>query len=167
MREHPAQELANDLLERAARAAASQAERSVRVMAETKAAKLASAWSSKKHRHEEDDLKGQGLPKNVQDAILDVEFHSHDIAERVALCEQLWETDPTHELALEPGNHPQTTWAQRFEFVDGEIVEITKESHDSPVKLVYRPDLVGDSEIDPASELQRRLQADPLPPDEA
>lgn len=127
-------------------------------MAAATAESVASAWSSRKQRHSEDDLKGQGIPKNVQEAILDVEFYSHDIAERVALCEQLWATDPTHELALEPGNHPQTTWAQRFEEVGDEVVEITKESYDSPVKVIYRPDLKAGSEVDPASALQARLQ---------
>lgn len=127
-------------------------------MAESKAAKVAAGWSSKKHRHEEDDLKGQGLPKNVQDAILDVEFHSHDVAERVALAEQLFEANPEHELALEPGNHNQTSFAQRYEEVDGEIVEITKESHDSPLTIVHRPDLTLPDEVDPASALQARLQ---------
>lgn len=127
-------------------------------MAESKAQKVASAWKSKKQRHDEDDLKGQAIPANVQEAILDVEAHSHDLAERVALAEQLWATQPEHELALEPGEHRQTTWAQRFELVDGEIVEITKESHDSPVTLTYRPDLAGSDAVDPASALQARLQ---------
>lgn len=127
-------------------------------MAESKAAKVASAWNSRKQRHEEDDLKGQGIPANVQEAILDVEAHSHSIAERVALAEELHETEPTHELALEPGGHRQTSWAQRFEEVDGEIVEIVKESFDAPVKVIYRPDLKAAGQVDPASALQSMLQ---------
>jgi hypothetical protein len=122
------------------------------------AEKIAADWSSRKQRHDEDDLKGLGLPKHVQDAILDVEHWSHDIAERVALAEGLWETEPDHELALEPGRHPQTTWAQRFEEVGGQVVEITKESYDSPVKLKYRPDLKARDEVDPRSALEARLQ---------
>lgn len=127
-------------------------------MAAASAEALAKSWSSRKQRHDEDDLKGQGIPKNVQDAILDVERLSNDIAERVALAEQLYETNPEHELALEPGNHPQTTWAQRFEYVGGEVVEIVKESADAPVKVVYRPDLTTADQVDPASALQARLQ---------
>jgi hypothetical protein len=123
------------------------------------AAEIARGWTSKKLRHEEDDLKGQSLPKNVQEAILDVEAHSHDIAERVALAEQLFEENPHDPLALEPGNHPQTTWAQRFEEVGGEIIEITKLSHEQPVKLTHRPDLHAAESPDPASALRARLRA--------
>lgn len=126
----------------------------------TTAAEVAKGWTSKKLRHEEDDLKGHGLPKNVQDAILEVEGASHDIAERVALAEQLFEENPNDPLALEPGNHPQTTWAQRFEEVGGEIIEITKESHDQPVTLTYRPDLHAADSADPASALRAKLRAE-------
>lgn len=123
------------------------------------AAKLAADWKSKKARHEEDDLKGQGIPLNVQEAILDVEKHSHGIAERVALAERLWATNPNHELALEPGNHPQTTWAQRYELVDGDVLEIVKDSASSPVKLIHRPELSAAGQVDPASKLQGLLQS--------
>lgn len=132
-------------------------------MAESKAAKVASGWNSRKQRHERADLKD--LPKKLQDAILSVEEASHDIAERVELAEELWETDPDHELALDPDSHPQTSWAQRFEFIDGECIEITKESAESPVTLTYRPDLVDASEVDPRSALESRLQT-PLSEDE-
>jgi hypothetical protein len=121
------------------------------------AAEIAKGWTSRKVRHEEDDLKGLGLPKNVQEAILDVEACSHDLAERIVLAEQLWAEHPEHDLALEPGGHRQTTWAQRFEEVGGDIVEIVKESHDSPVRLIARDDL--HAAADPASALQARLRA--------
>jgi hypothetical protein len=124
------------------------------------AEKIAAGWSSRKQRHEEDDLKGFGLPKHVQEAILDVEANSHRIATNVARAEALWEAQPDHPLALEPGNHPQTTWAQRFEEVDGEIVEILKESHDTPVKLIYRPDLTPPGAEDPLAALEASFRAD-------
>lgn len=120
----------------------------------SKAETVAGSFKSRKVRHELDDLKGLGLPKHVQDAILDVEYHSHLIEERVAAAEALFERQPEHPLALDPESHAQTSWAQRFEEVDGEIVEITKESADSPVKVVYRPDLVAGEQVDPAAFLE-------------
>jgi hypothetical protein len=126
-------------------------------MAESKAARLASGFSSDTERIEESDLKGQRLPENVQAAILDVEAASHSIQENVELAEKLWADNPEHPLALEPGEHSQTSWAQRFEVVDGEVVEILKESADSPVQVIYRPDLKPVTEVDAASALEARL----------
>lgn len=128
-------------------------------MTATTASKLAADWSSRKQLHAEDDLKGMGLPLHVREAILDVEANSKSIADRVALAEELWATQPDHELALEPGNHPQTTWAQRFELVGGEVLEITKDSYDSPVKLTVRPDLKAGDQVDPAAALQAHFQS--------
>ena len=125
---------------------------------QSKASKAAD-FKSRKLRHTEADLKG--LPENVQVAILDVERVSHDIAERVEFAEQVYDLDPEHPLALEPGNHPQTSWAQRYEVVDGEVLEITKESSDSPVTIVVRDDMFADEDVDPLSALESRLQAPP------
>jgi hypothetical protein len=133
------------------------------LMAAATAESIAKNWSSRKQRHDEDDLKGLGLPLNVQQAILDVENHSHDLAERVAWAEELHAVQPDHELALEPGAHGQSTRAYRFEEVGGEIVEVRKDSHDSPVKLIHRPDLTPPDAVDPLAALQSRLQADGQP----
>lgn len=126
-------------------------------MAESKASKLASGYRSQKQAPEATDLKG--LPAHVQEAVLDVVKHSVDLGERVALAEELHEYEPDHELALDPESHTQSTQAYRFEVVDGEVVEIRKDSHDSPVQIIYRPDLTPSDEIDPLAELQARLQA--------
>lgn len=134
-------------------------------MAESRAAKIAKDWSSRKQRHETDDLKGSGLPEKVQAAILAVEDASWDIHERVELAEQIHESNPDHPLALEPGKHLQTTWAQQFEFVGGEVLEITKESATSPVTIKVRDDLHGGEDVDPVSALEARLQT-PLSEDE-
>lgn len=124
-------------------------------MAESKAAKLASGWSSKKARNEEADLKG--LPKNVQEGILSVEESSHNIAEQVGWAEQLYASAPDDEFSLEPGNHPQTSWAMRYEIVDGEVIQILKEDADEPTQLIHRPDLVLGEDVDPASALAARF----------
>lgn len=122
-------------------------------MAQSKASKAAE-FSTRKQRVEEDDL--AGLPESVKAGILAVEEASWDIHERVQLAEELWDTQPDSELALEPGNHAQTSWAQHFALVDGEIVEITKESATTPVTLTYRPELKPSG--DPLSALQARMQ---------
>jgi hypothetical protein len=130
----------------------------------SKAASAAEGFSSRKQRHEKDDLKG--LPAVVQEAILAVEDASWDIHERTQLAEELHGEQPEHPLALEPGEHAQTSWAQRFEIVDGEVVEIVKESADSPVKVIHRPDLKGGAAVDPGSALEARLQAPADPADQ-
>jgi hypothetical protein len=86
-----------------------------------------------------------------------VEANSWSIQENIDLAEKLWEDNPEHPLALEPGEHPQTTWAQRFEVVDGEVIEILKESSDAPVQVIHRPDLKPVTEVDAASALEARL----------
>lgn len=129
------------------------------MMAESQAAKIASSWKSRKKQHEREDLKG--LPKAVQDVVLEVEFWSHDIDRRVTLAEQIWEKDPSHPLALEPGNHPQTSWAQAFVEVGGECLIVTKESAEEPVVLEYAPHLTVGGQVDPAAELARALSVEP------
>jgi hypothetical protein len=126
-------------------------------MAASAAEKLAAAWTTRKERVGEADV--GGLPDNVAEAVLAVEEASWAVHENVQLAEQLWAENPEHVLALEPDNHPQTSWAQRYEIVDGEAVEITKESATSPVTITYRPDLKVGEAVDPASALQARLQA--------
>lgn len=118
---------------------------------------VAKSWTSRKAAPEKDDLKG--LPANVQEAVLAVVAASVDLGERVALAEELHGVDPTHELALDPESHTQSTRAYRFEEVGEEIVEIRKESHDAPVTITYRPELAPPDYVDPLSALQARLQA--------
>lgn len=120
----------------------------------SKAAQVAANWAPKV-RPSDDDL--DTLPKNVAEGVRAVVAASVDIDERVKLCEALWKENPGHELALEPGNHPQTSWAQRFEEVGGEIVEIVKESAGSRVQIIYRPRAKLANQIDPAAALQARL----------
>lgn len=128
-------------------------------MSESAAAKLAAGYTSRKVNPEAEDLKGSGLPAKVQEAVLDVVKYSVDLGERVAFAEKLHASAPDDELALEPGNHGQSTQAYRFEEVGGEIVEIRKDSHDAPVQIIHRPDLTPPDEVDPRAALQARLQA--------
>lgn len=125
-------------------------------MAESKAAKLASSYTGKKIAPEAADLKG--LPAHVQEAVLDVVRHSVDLGERVAQAEAGYADNPDHPLALEPGKHTQSTQAYRFEYIDGEVIEIRKDSHDAPVQIIHRPDLTTADEVDPLAVLQARLQ---------
>jgi hypothetical protein len=104
----------------------------------------------------------KGLPQHVQDAIVDVEATVKNLDRRVKLAEALHGQDPDHPLALEPGNHPQTTAAYRFEDVDGEIVEIRKETAGGKVKLIYRPDLTPGEKVDPAAALEAMLSGDSI-----
>jgi hypothetical protein len=126
-------------------------------VAESKASKLASGYTSKKVAPSADDLKG--MPANVQEAVLDVVRASVDLGERVALAEEVHAVSPEHELALDPETHDQSTRAYRFEVVDDEIVEIRKDSHDAPVQIIYHPEMTLADEIDPLAELTARLQA--------
>lgn len=126
----------------------------------SKAENIARNWTTRKTAPGDDDLKG--LPRHVQEAISDVVATSLDLGKRVELAEQLWDDalgdGEQHPLALEPG-HSQSSRAYRFEEVDGEIIEIRKESHDAPVQIIHRPELVPASDVDPLSALEARLAA--------
>lgn len=109
----------------------------------------------------------KGLPRHVQEAIADVEAHVENLDRRVRLAEELHAIDPTHPLALEPEKHGQSTAAYRYEEVDGEIVEIRKDSARAKTRIIHRPGLVAMGKEDPASALEAMLRADePVASDE-
>lgn len=120
---------------------------------------IADAWTGN-----EDDL--GDLPENVAEAVQSVKAACEDLEERVAMAEALWEEQPQHPLALEPGEHNQITTAYRYEEVDGEILEIRKENGDTPTEIIYRPELRPPTKVDPLSALEARLAAPEVTPSE-
>jgi hypothetical protein len=125
-------------------------------MAAKDAAKVAADWDG--------DVKS--LPANVRAAVLDVEKTVDSLEKRVEMAEALYDVDPGHELALEPGKHGQSTAAYRFEEVGGEIVEVRKDSGRSKTRIIHRPDLVAASKPDPASAITALLRGDEPSDDE-
>ena len=118
-------------------------------MSQSKASKIAAAFTG--------DPKG--LPRHLQRAIVDVDGMSQLIARRVELAEALHAERPDHDLALEPGSHDQVPLAYRYEEVEGEIIEVRKETPRSRVRLIYRPDLRPAAKPDPALELETLLRS--------
>lgn len=102
---------------------------------ESKAARLAANFSGD----------AQGLPGHIQEAVSEVE---RMVARQKLLYEasnargEFTEDEWVHHSA-------NSLFAYRFEEVDGEIVEIRKDSPRGKTKLIHRPELTPPTQVDP------------------
>jgi hypothetical protein len=105
-------------------------------MAEASAAKVAEAFQAKGEK--------ASLPKNVQEAIEDVKYHSE--RQDLLLDAALEREEITQE---EYDDHPRR--AYRYEVVGGEVVEISMNGKDAELTVEHRTDMAPGGEVDLAS----------------